>query len=61
LTNLQGARLTAVNLTNAILNGANLSGANLKGAIVNGVKFDNGTTWPDGKKGSAGNPIDYTS
>jgi len=43
-----------------VLNSANLQGANLQGANVSGLKFDEKTTWPDGKKGSAGVPLDYT-
>ncbi|MBK8029667.1 MAG: pentapeptide repeat-containing protein [Chloroflexi bacterium] len=58
---LTSARLTNANLTNAILNGANLTGANMKGAIVTGLKFNESTTWPDGKKGSQGNPVSYTT
>ncbi|MBK8035456.1 MAG: pentapeptide repeat-containing protein [Chloroflexi bacterium] len=53
--------MTNANLTNAILNGANLTGANMKGAIVTGLKFNESTTWPDGKKGSQGNPVSYTT
>ena len=59
-TNLTGARLSGANLTNAVLNSANLQGANMQGANVSGLKFDEKTTWPDGKKGSAGAPLDYT-
>lgn len=59
LANLEGARLTDTNLTNVNLNGANLRGANMKGAKVEGLKFDSATTWPDGKKGTAGNPNQY--
>jgi uncharacterized protein YjbI with pentapeptide repeats len=56
---MQGARLTAANMSNMILNGANLKDADMKGANVSGIKFDEQTTWPDGKKGSAGNPASY--
>jgi len=57
--NLTGVRLAGANMTNAVLNGANLTNADMKGANVNGVKFDERTTWPDGKKGSASNPGNY--
>ena len=33
----------------------------MNGATVNGLKFDESTIWPDGKKGSQGNPVSYTT
>jgi uncharacterized protein YjbI with pentapeptide repeats len=58
-TDMTGVRLTGANLTNAILNGANLTNASLTGANVTGVRFDERTTWPDGKKGTQSNPSNY--
>jgi uncharacterized protein YjbI with pentapeptide repeats len=46
-------------MTNAVLNNANLQSADMKGANVSGVKFNEQTTWPDGKKGSQSNPANY--
>jgi hypothetical protein len=31
----------------------------MKGAKVDGVKFDQRTTWPDGKKGDQSTPANY--
>lgn len=57
--NLQGSRLSMANLSNTNLSGANLLDATLSGANVEGIKFDETTTWPDGKTGSRAKPADY--